>query len=104
MNWREHVHSDPEILTGKPVVRGTRVAADFVLELFAAGWTHEQVLESYPQLTPEALRAVLAFAAEAAADPAVIREARAPRRPGSARGQIHMADDFDATPDDFNDD
>jgi uncharacterized protein (DUF433 family) len=104
MNWREHIHSDPEILTGKPVVRGTRLAADFVLELFASGWTHERVLESYPQLTPEALRAVLAFAAEAAANPVLIPQTRAPRRPGSARGQIHMAEDFDATPEDFNDD
>ncbi len=68
MNWREHIHSDPAILTGKPVVRGTRLAADFLLELFASGWTQEQVLESYPQLTPEALRSVFAFAAEAMHD------------------------------------
>lgn len=65
MNWQEHIHSDPEVLAGKPVVRGTRLAADFLLGLFAAGWTAAQVLESYPQLTPEALRAVFAFAAEA---------------------------------------
>jgi uncharacterized protein (DUF433 family) len=103
MNWREHIHSDPEILTGKPVVRGTRLGAGFVMELFASGWTQEQVLESYPQLTPEALRAVFAFAAEAAANPGLIPRTRAPRTPGSARGQVHMADDFDATPDDFND-
>jgi uncharacterized protein (DUF433 family) len=65
MNWHEHIHSDPAVLTGKPVVRGTRLAVNFLLELFAAGWTPAQVLESYPQLTPEALRAVFAFAAEA---------------------------------------
>jgi uncharacterized protein (DUF433 family) len=65
MNWREHIHSDPVVLTGKPVVRGTRLAVNFLLELFASGWTTAQVLESYPQLTPEALRAVFAFAAEA---------------------------------------
>lgn len=65
MNWREHIHSDPDVLTGKPVVRGTRLAVNFLLELFASGWTTAQVLESYPQLTPEALRAVFAFAAEA---------------------------------------
>lgn len=63
MNWREHIHSDPAVLTGKPVVCGTRLAVNFLLELFASGWTTAQVLESYPQLTPEALRAV--FAAEA---------------------------------------
>ena len=65
MNWREHIHSDPGVLAGKPVVRGTRLAVSFLLELFASGWTSAQVLESYPQLTPEALRAVFAFAAEA---------------------------------------
>jgi uncharacterized protein (DUF433 family) len=52
-------------------VRGTRLAVDFLLELFAAGWTTEQVLENYPQLTPEALRAVFAFAAEAMQDESI---------------------------------
>ena len=64
MDWRRYIHSDPEILLGKPVVRGTRLSVDFILGLFAAGWTEEQVLENYPSLTPEALRAVFAFAAE----------------------------------------
>lgn len=64
MDWRQYIHSDPEILLGKPVVKGTRLAVDFLLGLFAAGWTEEQVLGNYPTLTPEALRAVFAFAAE----------------------------------------
>ena len=46
MNWHEHIHSDPAVLTGKPVVRGTRLAVNFLLELFAAGWPPAQVLES----------------------------------------------------------
>jgi uncharacterized protein (DUF433 family) len=62
--WGEHITSDPKVLVGKPVVRGTRLSVDFLLGLFAEGWTQEQVLENYPQLTPEALRAVFAFAAE----------------------------------------
>ena len=65
MNWREHIHADPAVLGGKPVVRGTRLAADFLLGLFASGWTHAEVLDSYPQLSGDALRAVFAFAAEA---------------------------------------
>lgn len=64
MDWRQHIESDPEVLTGKPVVRGTRLAVDFILGLFAAGWTEAQIRESYPQLTTDALRAVFAFAAE----------------------------------------
>ncbi len=68
MDWREHIHSDPEILSGKPIVKGTRLSIDFLLELFANGWSEEQVLESYPNLTRDSLRAVFAFAAESTRD------------------------------------
>jgi uncharacterized protein (DUF433 family) len=68
MTWREQIHSDPEILGGKPVVRGSRLAVDFLLGLLAEGWTQEQLLENYPQLTAEGLRAVFAFASEALHD------------------------------------
>jgi uncharacterized protein (DUF433 family) len=64
MSWRQYIHADPEVLLGKPVVKGTRLAVDFILRLFAVGWTEQQVLENYPTLTPDALRAVFAFAAE----------------------------------------
>jgi uncharacterized protein (DUF433 family) len=64
MDWQAYIHADPNILAGKPVVKGTRLAVDFLLGLFAAGWTEEQLFESYPSLTPDALRAVFAFAAE----------------------------------------
>ena len=62
--WQGYIHSDPRILGGKPVVRGTRLAVDFILELFAAGWTEEQLFQAYPALTVDALRAIFAFAAE----------------------------------------
>lgn len=71
MAWQEHITSDPDVLVGKPVVRGTRLSVDFLLSLFAAGWTHEQVLASYPGLTPEALRAVFEYAAEVTRDEAL---------------------------------
>jgi uncharacterized protein (DUF433 family) len=64
MDWRRHIHSDPDILLGKPVVKGTRLAVEFILRLYAAGWTEKQILDNYPTLTSEALRAVFAFAAE----------------------------------------
>lgn len=64
MNWRDRIHSDPEILSGKPVVKGTRLSVDFILSLFAAGWTEDQVLENYPILTREDLQAVFAFAVD----------------------------------------
>lgn len=68
MDWKKYIHSDPEILLGKPVVKGTRLAVDFIIGLFAAGWSEKQVLENYPNLTPDALRAVFAFAAECMRD------------------------------------
>ena len=58
MSWQDYIHSDPKVLLGKPVVKGTRLAIEFLLGLLAAGWTQEQILENYPSLTPEALRAV----------------------------------------------
>jgi uncharacterized protein (DUF433 family) len=64
MDWRQYIHADPGVLAGKPVIQGTRLAVEFILSLFAAGWTEQQVLESYPILTSEAIRAVFAFAAE----------------------------------------
>jgi uncharacterized protein (DUF433 family) len=71
MDWRDHITAAPDVLAGKPAVRGTRLGVEFLLGLFAAGWTAEQVLASYPALTPEALRAVFAFAAEVTRDEAL---------------------------------
>jgi uncharacterized protein (DUF433 family) len=68
MNWRDHIHADPEILAGKPVVKGTRLAVEFLLGLLGAGWTQEQILANYPTLTPEGLQAVFAFAADSLQD------------------------------------
>ncbi len=64
INWKDFIHSDPEILVGKPVVKGTRLSVEFILGLFAKGWLEQQILENYPTLTKDSLRAVLAFAAE----------------------------------------
>jgi len=64
MNWREHIHSDPEIGRGRPIFRRTRFKVEFVLKLMAAGWTYEQMAEEYPGILPEHLRAAAAFAAE----------------------------------------
>ncbi len=64
MGWQPYFHDDPNIPVGKHVVRGTRLAVDFLLGLYAAGWSEAQRLENSPALTPEALRAIHAFAAE----------------------------------------
>jgi len=64
MNWQDHIVVDPKILVGKPVVKGTRIAVELVLDLLAQGWTGEQILENYPGLTAESLRACVAYASE----------------------------------------
>ena len=78
VNWRDHIVSDPKVLTGKPAIRGTRLAVDFLLGLLAEGWTEAEILENYPRLAPESLRAVDAYAAEVLANDAV--QAVAPKR------------------------
>ena len=59
------ITADPHILGGKPIIQGTRISVDFILELFAAGVSREEILMDYPHLTPEAIRACLTFAAHA---------------------------------------
>lgn len=68
MNWHEYIHTDTAVLAGKPVVRGTRLSVNFLLGLLAEGWTEQQILENYPQLSHQALRAVFAYVAEVMRD------------------------------------
>ncbi|TEU11523.1 MAG: DUF433 domain-containing protein [Anaerolineales bacterium] len=57
--------SDPAVMMGKPVIAGTRITVELILEKLAAGETVEQILDAHPRLTREAIQAALAFAAEA---------------------------------------
>lgn len=59
-----HIAYNPEILSGKPHMRGTRLSVEFILELFASGATRQDVLKTYPQLTPEAIDEALKYAAQ----------------------------------------
>ncbi len=73
MDWKERIVVDPKILVGKPVIRGTRIAVEFLIELLAEGWTREQVLKNYPQLTPDDIQAALHYATEALKEEQVFR-------------------------------
>jgi uncharacterized protein (DUF433 family) len=64
MPWEDRIVIDPAVLVGKPVVRGTRISVEWVVDLLAAGWSHEQVLENYPHLTREDIQACLSYASE----------------------------------------
>ena len=59
------ITSDPKIMMGKPTVAGTRITVELILEKLAAGETLDQILSEHPRLTPESIRAAMAFAAEA---------------------------------------
>jgi uncharacterized protein (DUF433 family) len=63
-DWQDRIVADPKVLVGKPVVKGTRLAVEFIVELLASGWTEAEVLENYSGLTAEDIRACLGFAAD----------------------------------------
>ncbi len=64
MNWQDRITIDPNVLVGKPIVKNTRIAVEFVIDLLGRGWTVEQVLAEYDYLTREDVQACLAYASE----------------------------------------
>jgi uncharacterized protein (DUF433 family) len=64
MDWRERIVVDPKILVGKPVIKGTRISVEFVVDLLARGWTEAEILENYPGITREDILACLKYASE----------------------------------------
>ncbi len=62
---RALISSDPKIMMGKPVISGTRITVELILEKLAAGETIEQILSEHPRLTADGVRAAIGFAAEA---------------------------------------
>jgi len=61
MDWHDRIEVNPEVLVGKPVIRGTRIAVEFIIELLGEGWTEAQVLENYPQLKRDDILAALQY-------------------------------------------
>ncbi len=64
MVWQDRITIDPHVLVGKPIVKGTRISVEFVIDLLARGWTTEQILKEYDHLTPEDVQACLAYASD----------------------------------------
>ena len=64
IDWRERITVDPLVLVGKPVIRGTRIAVELVVDLLARGYTKEQILEQYDHITDMDIQACLAYASE----------------------------------------
>jgi uncharacterized protein (DUF433 family) len=64
MNWQNRITVDPKVLVGKPVIKGTRIAVEFVVDLLGRGWTAEQILREYDHLSPKDIQACLAYASD----------------------------------------
>lgn len=63
-NWQKHIEINPEIRSGKPCVKGTRISVSDVLSYLASGSTIEEIIIDFPKLTEEKILAVLSFAAQ----------------------------------------
>jgi uncharacterized protein (DUF433 family) len=63
VNWQERISVNPAVRSGKPCIKGTRIAVYDVLEYLAGGMTEDQILVDFPDLTRDDIRACLAFAA-----------------------------------------
>ncbi len=64
MNWEDRIEINPGVLVGKPVIRGTRLAVEFIVELLANNWTEQQIFDNYPGITHEDVSACLHYATE----------------------------------------
>jgi uncharacterized protein (DUF433 family) len=64
MDWRSRIEADANVLVGKPVIKGTRISVELVLDLLTAGYTHEQIRHQYDHITDEDIQACLAYAGE----------------------------------------
>ena len=62
MNYQSRITTDLEILGGKPIIKGTRISVEFILELYASGANRDDILRSYPHLTEDDIQAALMYA------------------------------------------
>ncbi|MEO6022373.1 MAG: DUF433 domain-containing protein [Burkholderiales bacterium] len=64
MNWKDRIEVNPAVLVGKPIIKGTRISVELILDRLADDWTMEDVLASYPHVSREDVLAALSFASE----------------------------------------
>jgi len=64
MNWKEHISTDPTVLFGKMVIKGTRIPVELILEKLAASYSFDDLIVAYPRITINDIQACLLFAAE----------------------------------------
>ena len=64
MDWQERIVVDPDLLVGKPVIKGTRIAVELIIDLLARGYSKEQILAQYDHITVDDIQACLAYASD----------------------------------------
>lgn len=64
MDWHDRITVDPKVLVGKPVIKGTRIAVEFVVERLSQGWTVDQILREYDHLTSDDIQACLSYSCD----------------------------------------
>jgi uncharacterized protein (DUF433 family) len=72
MDWRERISVDPLVCHGKACIKGTRIMVSVILDNLAAGVSPEEILKSYPSLSPEDVQAAIAYAAELARERVIL--------------------------------
>ena len=72
MTWQDYVVVDPKVCHGRACIKGTRIMVSVVLDNLAAGLTPDEIVQSYPPLTREAVQAAMAYAAELARERVVV--------------------------------
>lgn len=68
MDWRTYIESNENVLAGKPVIKGTRLSVEHIINLLASGWSEQQIIENYPRITQLTLQAVFLYIREIIAD------------------------------------
>lgn len=72
MNYTEYIESNPDIMLGKPIIKGTRITVELIIKKLAEGASHQQLLEAYPTLNAKDILAALAYAAEVISNETII--------------------------------
>ncbi|HZV44129.1 MAG TPA: DUF433 domain-containing protein [Saprospiraceae bacterium] len=68
MKWQKYIVSDNKVLLGKPVIKGTRISVEHIIGLLAQGWTEEEILENFPRLEKNSIKAVFSYVQECLKD------------------------------------
>ena len=72
MNYSDYIESNPKIMLGKPVIKGTRLTVELIIQKLSQGATHSQLIDAYPSLTEDDIFAALAYASEVISSETII--------------------------------